>query len=107
MDNSTSNPPHRVVCKKEVDSDVMIIELIKDNKHPSDDELNEDDDVGEEEFLRNHFEKFPTCGELYHKYLMHDPYLFEIVRDPIIKRGNTSNLKIPCNIGYVHIERAI
>ncbi|GJT65807.1 hypothetical protein Tco_1017287 [Tanacetum coccineum] len=78
-----------------------------DNEHPSDDELNKDDDVGEEEFEGNHFDEFPTCSELaYHKYLMHDPYLSEIVRDPTIKRGNPSNLKIPCNIGHVHIERA-
>nr|GEV24472.1 protein kinase-like domain, concanavalin A-like lectin/glucanase domain protein [Tanacetum cinerariifolium] len=97
----------RVVCKKEMDNDVMLIELIKDDEYPSDDELNEDDDVGKEEFEGNHFNKFPTCSELaYHKYLMHDLYLSEIVRDPIIKRGNPSNLKIPCNIGHVHIERA-
>ncbi|GJZ79170.1 hypothetical protein Tco_0644007 [Tanacetum coccineum] len=96
-----------VVCKKEIDSDVMLIELIKDDEYPSDNELNKDDDVGEEEFEGNHFDKFPTCGELaYHKYLMHDSYLSKIIRDPIIKRGNPSNLKIPCNIGHVHIERA-
>ncbi|GKD94237.1 MAK10-like protein [Tanacetum coccineum] len=96
-----------VVCKKKIDSDVMLIELIKDNEYPSDNELNEDDDIGQEEFEGNHFDKFLTCGELaYHKYLMHDPYLSKIVRDPIIKRGNPSNLKIPCNIGHVHIERA-
>ncbi|GJR14880.1 MAK10-like protein [Tanacetum coccineum] len=96
-----------VVCKKEIDSDVMLIELIKDNEHPSDNELNEDNDVGGEEFEGNHFDKFLTCDELaYHKYLMHDPYLSKIVRDPIIKRGNPSNLKIPCNIGHVHIVRA-
>ncbi|GJT65577.1 hypothetical protein Tco_1017057 [Tanacetum coccineum] len=59
-----------VVCKKEIDSDVMLIELIKDDEYPSDNELNKDDDVGEEEFEGNHFDKFPTCGELaYHKEL--------------------------------------
>ncbi|GJR44107.1 hypothetical protein Tco_1312210 [Tanacetum coccineum] len=56
MDN-TDPPP-----EKEIDSDVMLIELIKDNEHPSDDELNEDVDVGEEEFEGNHFYRFPTCG---------------------------------------------
>ncbi|GJV40249.1 hypothetical protein Tco_1418689 [Tanacetum coccineum] len=97
----------RTSVRKEIDSDVMLIDLIKDNEHPSDNELNEDDDVGGEEFEGNHFEKFLTCGELaYHKYLMHDPYLSEIVRDPIIKRGNPSNLMIPCNIGHVHIEKS-
>ncbi|GJZ56773.1 MAK10-like protein [Tanacetum coccineum] len=96
-----------VISKKEMDSDVMLIELIKDDEYPSGDELNEDDDVREEEFEGNHFDKFPTCSELaYYKYLMHDPYLSEIERDPIIKRGNPTNLKIPCNIGYVHLERA-
>ncbi|GKE53837.1 hypothetical protein Tco_1488993, partial [Tanacetum coccineum] len=94
-----------VVCKKEIDSDVMLIELIKDDEYPSDNELNEDDNVGEEEFEGNHFDKFPTCGA-YHKYLMHDSYLSKIVKDPIIKRGNPSNLKIPCNIGHMHIKRA-
>ncbi|GKA33477.1 hypothetical protein Tco_0719906 [Tanacetum coccineum] len=90
-----------------MDSDVMLIELIKDNEYPSGDKLNKDDDVGEEEFKGNHFDKFPTCSELaYHKYLMLDPYFSKIVRDPIIERGNPSNLKIPCNIGYMHIERA-
>ncbi|GJU69770.1 hypothetical protein Tco_1256029 [Tanacetum coccineum] len=97
----------RVVCKKEIDSDIMLIKLIKDDEYPSNNGLNEDDDVGEVEFEGNHFDKFPTCGELaYHKYLMHDLYLSEIVRDPIFKRGNPSNLKIPCNIGRVHIKRA-
>ncbi|GJS25067.1 hypothetical protein Tco_0453699 [Tanacetum coccineum] len=48
----------RVVCKKEMDSDVMLIELVKDDEYPSGDELNKDDDVGEEEFEGNHFDKF-------------------------------------------------
>ncbi|GKA84036.1 hypothetical protein Tco_0805631 [Tanacetum coccineum] len=90
-----------VVCKKEMDSDVMLIELVKDDEYPSGYELNKDDDVGEEEFKGNHFDKFLTCSELaYRKYLMHDPYLSEIIRDPIIERGNPSNLNIPCNIRH-------
>ncbi|GJS12668.1 hypothetical protein Tco_0407140 [Tanacetum coccineum] len=85
----------------------MLIELIMDDEYPSGDELNKDGDVGEVEFKGNHFEKFPTCSELaYQKYLMHDPYLYKIVRDPIIERGNPSNLKIPWNTRHVHIERA-
>ncbi|GJS99780.1 hypothetical protein Tco_0820950 [Tanacetum coccineum] len=90
-----------------MDSDVMLIELIKDDEYPSDENLNEDDDLAEEEFEGNHFDKFLTCSELaYHKYLMHNPYLSKIVRDPIIERGNPSNLKIPCNIGHVRIKRS-
>nr|GEU65168.1 reverse transcriptase domain-containing protein [Tanacetum cinerariifolium] len=62
-----------------MDSDVMLIKLIKDNEYPSNDKLNMDDDVGEVEFKGNHFDNFPTRSELaYQKYLMHDPYLFEI-----------------------------
>ncbi|GJY65306.1 hypothetical protein Tco_0467544 [Tanacetum coccineum] len=58
----------RVACKKEIDSDVMLIELVKDDEYPINDELNKDDNEGEEEFEGNHFDKFPTCSELaYHK----------------------------------------
>ncbi|GJW01044.1 hypothetical protein Tco_1556295 [Tanacetum coccineum] len=52
-----------VVCKNGRDSYVMLIELIKDDEYPCDDELNKDDDVGEEEFEGNHIDKFPTCSE--------------------------------------------
>ncbi|GJW06929.1 reverse transcriptase domain-containing protein [Tanacetum coccineum] len=66
--------------KKEIDSDVILIELVKDDEYPINDELNKDDNEGEEEFKGNHFDKFPTCSELaYQKYLMHDPYLSKIV----------------------------
>ncbi|GJS99142.1 hypothetical protein Tco_0820312 [Tanacetum coccineum] len=52
-----------------MDSDVMLLELIKDDEYPSGDELNKDDDVGEQEFEGNHFDKFPTCSELaYHNH---------------------------------------
>nr|GEU35311.1 MAK10-like protein [Tanacetum cinerariifolium] len=51
-----------------MDSDVMLIDITKDNEYPSDDELNKDDDVGEEEFKGYYFDKFPICSELaYHK----------------------------------------
>ncbi|GJY91829.1 hypothetical protein Tco_0507611 [Tanacetum coccineum] len=42
----------------------------------------------------------------YHKYLMSDriPSLF--LRNPIITEGCPSNLKIPCNIGHVHVKKA-
>ncbi|GKD74666.1 hypothetical protein Tco_1332948, partial [Tanacetum coccineum] len=60
-------------------SDVMLIELVKDDEYPINDELNKNEGEGEEEFKGNHFDKFPTCSELaYHKYLMHDLYLSEI-----------------------------
>ncbi|GKE38263.1 hypothetical protein Tco_1461668 [Tanacetum coccineum] len=60
----------RVVYKKERDSDVMLIELIKNNDCPGNEELEEDDDVlEEEEFRGDHFDKFPSRSELaYHKH---------------------------------------
>nr|GEW19641.1 uncharacterized protein [Tanacetum cinerariifolium] len=58
----------RVVCKKGKDSDVMLIELIKDDEYPSEEELDENDDVIAEEEFKDHFDKFPTRSELaYHK----------------------------------------
>ncbi|GJR01940.1 hypothetical protein Tco_0524924 [Tanacetum coccineum] len=60
-----------IVCKKEKDSDVMLVELIKNNDCPGNEDLEEDDDVlGEEEFRGDHFDKFLTRSELaYHKTL--------------------------------------
>ncbi|GJR69325.1 hypothetical protein Tco_0015390 [Tanacetum coccineum] len=47
----------------------MLIELIKNNDYPSDEELDEDDDVlGEDEFGGEYFDKFPIRSELaYHR----------------------------------------
>ncbi|GKC43430.1 hypothetical protein Tco_1061152 [Tanacetum coccineum] len=94
----------KVVCKKENFSDVMLIELIKDN----DGELGKNNnDLREDEFKGDHFDKFPTRSELaYHKYLISAPLPSMIVSNPIIVEGNPLNLKIPCNIGHVHIRRA-
>ncbi|GJZ33231.1 retrotransposon ORF1 [Tanacetum coccineum] len=104
MDNINSPP----LPKKEKDSDVMLVELIKNNDCPSNEELEEDDDVlGEEEFRGDHFDKFLTRSELaYHKYLMCALISFIILSHPIIVGGNPLNLKIPCNIGHVHVGRA-
>ncbi|GJY47397.1 hypothetical protein Tco_0436460 [Tanacetum coccineum] len=54
-----------------------------------------------------YFDTFLTRSELaYHRYLMSGmiPSLF--LRDPIIAEECPSNLKIPCNIGQVHVEKA-
>ncbi|GKA36259.1 MAK10-like protein [Tanacetum coccineum] len=68
----TQSSYSRVVCKKANDSDVMLIELIKNNDDLSEEELDENADVlGEEEFEGDHFEIFLIRSELaYHKYLM-------------------------------------
>ncbi|GJV76540.1 MAK10-like protein [Tanacetum coccineum] len=98
----------RVVCMKEKYSNVMLVELIKNNDCPSKEELDEDDDVlGEEGFGGHHFDKFPTRSELaYHKCLMSAPIPSMILSDHIIVGGNALNLKIPCSIGHVHVRRA-
>ncbi|GJW85624.1 hypothetical protein Tco_0158769 [Tanacetum coccineum] len=41
----------------------------------------------------------------YHKYLMSGP-IPSFFRNPIIVEGYPSNLKIPCNIRHVHVEKA-
>ncbi|GJV66545.1 hypothetical protein Tco_1482054 [Tanacetum coccineum] len=42
----------------------------------------------------------------YHKYLMSGPIPSIFMRNPIITEGCPSNLKIPCNIGQVHVGKA-
>ncbi|GKA58732.1 hypothetical protein Tco_0758045 [Tanacetum coccineum] len=54
-----------------------------------------------------YFDIFPTRSELaYHKYLMCIPIPSIFLRNPIITEGCPSTLKIPCNIGHVHVEKA-
>nr|GEU89203.1 retrotransposon Orf1 [Tanacetum cinerariifolium] len=54
-----------------------------------------------------YFDIFPTRSELaYHKYLMCGLILSIFQRNPIITERCPSNLKIPCNIRHVHVERA-
>ncbi|GKE70334.1 hypothetical protein Tco_1528406 [Tanacetum coccineum] len=54
-----------------------------------------------------YFDIFPTMSELaYHKYLMCSPIPSIFLRNPIITEGCPSNLKIPCNISHVHVEKA-
>ncbi|GJX31799.1 MAK10-like protein [Tanacetum coccineum] len=54
-----------------------------------------------------HFDKFLSRSELtYHKYLMCAPIPSMFLRNPIIVGGNPLNLKITCNIGHVHVEKA-
>ncbi|GJZ07628.1 hypothetical protein Tco_0541421 [Tanacetum coccineum] len=54
-----------------------------------------------------YFDIFQTRSKLtYHKYLMCGPIPSLFLRNPIIVEGCPSNLKIPCNIGHVHVEKA-
>ncbi|GJW15243.1 hypothetical protein Tco_0019376 [Tanacetum coccineum] len=90
-----------LVCTKGDDGDVMFIEIVKMN----DDSHKEEPEVGEQEV--EYFDIFLTKSELaYHKYLMCGPIPSIFLRSPIITEGCPSNLKIPCNIGHVHVEKA-
>ncbi|GKC38062.1 hypothetical protein Tco_1050446 [Tanacetum coccineum] len=95
------------VCIKGDDSDVMFIEINKqdDDSHIKEPEVGENAGVGESEV--EYFDIFPTKSELaYHKYLMCDLIPLIFLRNPIIIEGCPSNLKVPCNIGHVHVEKA-
>ncbi|GJW11069.1 hypothetical protein Tco_1576896 [Tanacetum coccineum] len=70
----------------------------------NDDSHKEEPEVGEQEV--EYFDIFPTRSELaYHKYLMCGPIPSIFLRNPIITEGCPSNLKIPCNIRHVHMEK--
>ncbi|GKA94277.1 MAK10-like protein [Tanacetum coccineum] len=95
------------VCTKGDDGDVMFIEIIKqnDDSHKEEPEVGENARVGELEM--EYFDIFPTMNELaYHKYLMCGPIPSIFLRNPITIEGCPSNLKILCNIGHVHVEKA-
>ncbi|GJQ94623.1 hypothetical protein Tco_0005762 [Tanacetum coccineum] len=95
------SPNVELVCTKEEDGDVMFNEIISkdDNSYKE-----EPEPVAQEV---EYFDIFPTRSKLaYHKYLMCGPVPLIFLRNPIIVEGSSSNLKIPCNIGHVHIEKA-
>ncbi|GJY74908.1 hypothetical protein Tco_0479339, partial [Tanacetum coccineum] len=83
------------------DGDVMFIEIVKKN----DDSRKEEPESGGLEV--EYFDTFLTWSELaYQKYLMCVPIPLIFLRNPIITEGCPSNLKIPCNIGHMHVEKA-
>ncbi|GJY69044.1 hypothetical protein Tco_0472026 [Tanacetum coccineum] len=90
-----------LICTKEEDGDVMFIEIVLKD----DNSRKEEPEVGEHEV--EHFNMFLTRSELaYHKYLMYGPIPSIFLRNPIIMEGCPLNLKIPCNIGHIHVEKA-
>nr|GEW33069.1 MAK10-like protein [Tanacetum cinerariifolium] len=102
--DETRVPPSsntELVCTKEEHGDVMFIEnVLKD-----DNSCKEEPKAGEQEV--GYFNIFPTRNELaYHKYLMCSPIPSIFLQNPIIMKGCPSNLKIPCNIRHVHVEKA-
>ncbi|GJS88501.1 hypothetical protein Tco_0771137 [Tanacetum coccineum] len=95
------SPNAELVCTKEEDGDVMFIKIIPkdDNSHK------EEPKEGVQEV--EYFDIFSTRSELaYNKYLMCGPIPPIFLRNPIIIEGCPSNLKIPCNIRHVHMEKA-
>ncbi|GKA14979.1 hypothetical protein Tco_0694726 [Tanacetum coccineum] len=87
------------------DEDIMFIEIIKKYDDSRKEELGENEKAAKWGLEVEYFETFPTRRELaYHKYLMCGPIPSLFLRNPIITKGCPSNLKIPCNIGHVHVE---
>ncbi|GJS43047.1 hypothetical protein Tco_0568090 [Tanacetum coccineum] len=95
------------VCTKRDDSDVMFIEIIKKNDDSREEEPEVDENAKAGKLEVEYFDIFLTKSELaYHKYLMSGLIRSIFLRNPIITEGCPSNLKIPCNIGHVHVEKA-
>ncbi|GJX12744.1 hypothetical protein Tco_0204502 [Tanacetum coccineum] len=96
-----------VVCIKGDDGEVIFIELIRKNDDSSEGEPKEEGSTTTKGVGVEYFDIFPTRSELaYHKYLMCSPIYSIFLRNPIITEWFQSNLKIPCNIGHVHMEKA-
>ncbi|GJY41007.1 MAK10-like protein [Tanacetum coccineum] len=96
-----------VVCTKGDDGEVMFIEIIRKNDDSREEGPEEEGSTTTEGVGVEYFDIFPTRSELaYHKYLMCGPIPSIFLRNPIITEGCPSNLKIPCNIGHVHVEKA-
>ncbi|GJX00412.1 MAK10-like protein [Tanacetum coccineum] len=97
----------KFVYSKEDDEEVMFIEIIRDDDEPQNEDPHEGEGATTEEPVVEYFDNFPTRDELtYHSYLMSDPIPLIFLRNPIISEGCPYNLKIPCNIGHMHIEKA-
>ncbi|GKD50718.1 retrotransposon ORF1 [Tanacetum coccineum] len=78
-----------------------------DDDEPQNENPTEGEGITTEGPMVKYFDTLPTRDELtYHKYLMCGPIPSIFLRNPIIIEGCPSNLKIPCNIGHVHIEKA-
>nr|GEW03874.1 MAK10-like protein [Tanacetum cinerariifolium] len=77
---------------------------MNDDSHKEEPEVGENARVGESEV--EYFDIFSTRSEIaYHKYIMYGPIPL-ILKNRITTEGCSSNLKVPCNIRHVHIEKA-
>nr|GEV56233.1 retrotransposon Orf1 [Tanacetum cinerariifolium] len=76
-----------------------------DDSHIEEPDVGENAGVGESK--GEYCDIFLTSSELaYHNYLMCGPIPPIFLRNPIIIEGCLSNLKVSCNIGHVHVEKA-
>ncbi|GJR04112.1 hypothetical protein Tco_0527096 [Tanacetum coccineum] len=101
------SPNTKFVCSKEDDGEVMFIEIIRDDDEPQNEDPNEGEGETMEETVVEYFDTFPTRNELTcHRYLMSGLIPSIFLKNPIITEGCPYNLKIPCNIGHVHIKKA-
>ncbi|GKD29727.1 hypothetical protein Tco_1240505 [Tanacetum coccineum] len=97
----------KFVCTKDDDGEVMFIKIIRDNDEPQNESPNEGEETTTEGPVVEYFNTFPTRDELtYYKYLMCAPISSIFLRNLIITEGCSSNLRIPCNIGHVHVEKS-
>ncbi|GJY47750.1 hypothetical protein Tco_0436813 [Tanacetum coccineum] len=95
------------LLKKASYEDVMFIEIIKKYDDSRKEELEEDENAMTGGLGVEYYDILPTRSELtYHKHLMSSPIPSLFLRDPVIIGGCPSNLKILCNIGHVHVEKA-
>ncbi|GJV53568.1 hypothetical protein Tco_1449309 [Tanacetum coccineum] len=104
-----SSPPNLSLSfiTKKNDGDIMFVKIIKQYDDFIKEELEEDESDVTGELGIEYFDRFPSRSELtYHKYLMYAPIPSLFLRNPIIIGGCPSNLKIPCNLWHVHIEKA-
>nr|GEV72814.1 MAK10-like protein [Tanacetum cinerariifolium] len=91
-----------VVCTKGDDGEVM-----RKNDDSSEGEPEKEGSTTTEGVGAEYFDIFLTRSELaYHKYLMCSPIPSIFLRNPLITEGCPSNLKIPCNIRRVHVEKS-
>ncbi|GKC42809.1 hypothetical protein Tco_1060531 [Tanacetum coccineum] len=97
----------KFVYTKEDDGEVMFIEIKRDDDEPQNESPNEGEGTITEGPTVEYFDTFPTRDELtYHKYLMCGLIPSIFLRNPIITEGCSSSLKIPCNIGHVHVKKS-
>nr|GEU67275.1 MAK10-like protein [Tanacetum cinerariifolium] len=89
------------------DGDIMFIKIIKKYDDSREEELRENENAATGGLEVEYFDTFLTRSELeYHNYLMCGPIPSLFLRNSIITKGCPSNLKIPCNIRHMHMEKA-